>query len=425
MIKYLIILIILNILGTISFAMNNIQINKYELNLIENKQHNFRQTLEDMAHILDANNIPYHLHSGTALGAIRELRFIPHDQDIDIGIFHKDKVNNLDSIVTKNGKFELEHKFPVNDKDENIMEFSFVHKDTGVGIDIFFIIEENDQYKMFSYYGICDLKPNKRCEYVNSKYKLNDIIFYGRIYKVPEIKFLEEKYGKDWKTPKQFSYVEGLNSEYKNMVRENFIDNNIYRINNNPCTQQTKRCDYPYTSDMKITSYLCCKNHLVELLSYLVKTFNKHKVTYFLDYGTLLGCIRNNSFIPWDTDIDISIITGDLDSIMDIITKNNKGYYLVKEQSNLYRLNYSPLNLLHVDISIRKKDNKDIYYDKYTKESWGIHEDDLFPLRKSKFENIVVTIPNNSKKYLENGYGKNCISESKTKKGNNSYIEKL
>lgn len=199
---------------------------------------------------------------------------------------------------------------------------------------------------------------------------------------------------------------------------------NIYRINSNPCTQLTEGCDYPYTTNKQITCYLCCKNHLIELLSYLVYILNKHGVTYFLDYGTLLGCIRNNSFIPWDTDIDISIITDDLDSIMDIISKNKKGYHLVRDLSNLYRLNYSKINLLHVDISIRKRDSNGIYYDKYTKEYWGIHKDDLFPLRKTTFENIEVLVPNQFKKYLENGYGKNCISDERTKVGDNSYIEK-
>ena len=62
--------------------------------------------------------------------------------------------------------------------------------------------------------------------------------------------------------------------------------NNIYRINDKPCTQQTIRCYYPYTKDKNITSYLCCKNHLIELLSYIIKVFDKNEIIYFLDYGT-------------------------------------------------------------------------------------------------------------------------------------------
>lgn len=184
------------------------------------EEQKFRQTLEDMKEILDFNNIQFHLHSGTALGAIREQRFIPYDLDIDIAMFDKDRVNNLEHIITKNGKFSLVHKLPDNSNEENIMEYTFIHGGTDITIDLFFIIEEDNKYKIFSYFGICDTKPNKRCEFINSKYKLNDIIFYGKKYKIPEIKFLEEQYGEDWKTPKQYSYYDGLNKEYKNMVRK-------------------------------------------------------------------------------------------------------------------------------------------------------------------------------------------------------------
>jgi phosphorylcholine metabolism protein LicD len=218
-------LILIGLIFTCAITTNKYH-QEYEPNLIENKQNNFRQTLEDMKQILDTNNIPYHLDSGTALGAIREQRFISHDEDIDIAIFHKDRVSNLESIVTKNGKFELIHKLPEDNKNENeITEFSFKHLKTRVKIDIFFIVEEKDQYISYSYFGECDDKPKKRCEYVNSKYKLNDIIFYGKKYKVPEEKFLEEQYGKDWKTPKKFSYIHDLNekslqSRYPNLKRE-------------------------------------------------------------------------------------------------------------------------------------------------------------------------------------------------------------
>ena len=142
------------------------------------KQQNFKNTLEDMKDILKYNNIPFHLYFGTALGAIREQRFITYDTDIDIAIFKKDiKIfNKLGNIITTNKKFKLKSKLPMNSK--NIMEYSFIHKKTNVSIDIFLIIEKNNKYKFFTYYGLCNNKPNKRCEYTNSKYALNDILWH-------------------------------------------------------------------------------------------------------------------------------------------------------------------------------------------------------------------------------------------------------
>lgn len=214
----ILLLTIISIIGLL-FLLKKLVIVENYTNSNSKKQLNFKKTLEDMANILKKNKIPFHLHSGTALGAIREKRFIPHDKDIDIAIFNKDKVNNLDKIILKENIFSLVHKLPLNSKYSDIMEMSFVHKGTNVKIDIFFILEENDKYRIFSYFGICDTKPNKRCEYVNSKYKLNDIIFFNKNYKVPEIKFLEEQYGKDWKISKNISYEEALVSNgYKNMI---------------------------------------------------------------------------------------------------------------------------------------------------------------------------------------------------------------
>ena len=203
-------------------------------------------------------------------------------------------------------------------------------------------------------------------------------------------------------------------------------EKDIYRINEHPCTQNTKRCYYPYATKKGNTSYLCCKNHLIELLNYLVEVFDKNDVIYFLDYGTLLGCVRNNSFIPWDTDIDISLVWEDdskLDKIMDIIGNNDRNYYLVKEANDFYRLNFSNKNTLHVDIMIRKKNKNNYYYDKYVKYNWIIHEDDLFPLETDNFENIIVRIPRNPHEYLEDVYGKGCISNPKTR-GNNEPWER-
>ena len=87
------------------------------------------------------------LYFGTALGVIREQRFIPYDTDIDIAIFKKDikNFNKLGNIITTNKKFKLKSKLPMNSK--NIMEYNFIHKKTDVSIDIFLIIEKNNKYK--------------------------------------------------------------------------------------------------------------------------------------------------------------------------------------------------------------------------------------------------------------------------------------
>ena len=79
-IKSLLLLIII-----ILFYFINIQWRNQE-NYLNQKQIKFKKTLEDMANILEDNNIYFFLYCGTALGATREKKFIEHDPDIDISI---------------------------------------------------------------------------------------------------------------------------------------------------------------------------------------------------------------------------------------------------------------------------------------------------------------------------------------------------
>ena len=49
------------------------------------------------------------------------------------------------------------------------------------------------------------------------------------------------------------------------------------------------------------------------LLRILDKVCERNNLTYWLDYGTLLGAIRHEGFIPWDDDADVSMPREDFD----------------------------------------------------------------------------------------------------------------
>ena len=49
------------------------------------------------------------------------------------------------------------------------------------------------------------------------------------------------------------------------------------------------------------------RNAQMDLLIELDRICKKHDIPYFLTYGTLLGAIRHDGFIPWDDDLDVGL----------------------------------------------------------------------------------------------------------------------
>lgn len=51
----------------------------------------------------------------------------------------------------------------------------------------------------------------------------------------------------------------------------------------------------------------------IAVLEDIEKICRKHNIHYQADYGTLIGAIRHGGFIPWDDDMDISMLRKDYD----------------------------------------------------------------------------------------------------------------
>lgn len=182
------------------------------------KEQKFIQALESMKKILDDENQEFFLACGTLLGCVRDNKFIPYDEDIDIGIFYKKFNPNLKNIILSTGTFLLKHEYG---KINNGYEISFIHKSTNISIDIFLFyhLEENFYYYP-SFNGICNKKQGGFCRWKRPIDGLEKCTFYNKSYLIPSNKeeCLEFEYGKDWKTPKRFSYFDGINGEYKNLM---------------------------------------------------------------------------------------------------------------------------------------------------------------------------------------------------------------
>lgn len=105
----------------------------------------------------------------------------------------------------------------------------------------------------------------------------------------------------------------------------------------------------------------------VSILDYIVSICNKHNIKYFLSYGTLLGAVRHKGFIPWDDDIDISLLRPDYEILISLILiDNDKNYKLLTSNTDGYYYSFAKIvdtrtKVLEKNLSVN--DNMGVWID--------------------------------------------------------------
>ena len=56
----------------------------------------------------------------------------------------------------------------------------------------------------------------------------------------------------------------------------------------------------------------------LEVLEVFRELCEKYNLTYYADYGTLLGAVRHKGFIPWDDDIDLCMLRPDYERFLSV-----------------------------------------------------------------------------------------------------------
>lgn len=172
------------------------------------------------------------------------------------------------------------------------------------------------------------------------------------------------------------------------------------------------------------------------------KGFKELKVDYWLDFGTMLGCVREKDFIKHDLDLDFGVVYSKRNKDIEEVFKRNslikRKEIWLKDQKILAQESYTYKNKINIDIyyyreilnelllyDFIKEENSS--YDESIKKNGGL---DIVITRYPKselinveFKNGKYKIPKMYKKYLEITYGKDYMKPKKPYE--NYYLKSL
>lgn len=257
--------------------------------------------------------------------------------------------------------------------------------------------------------------------------------------------------------------IKKLSSEIEKLKKNQKIQDKLIR------SQQIYLNNLYLDYDLKPKGVMKCLQDLSqELLNFVAKICEKYELTWWMDYGNLLGAVRHKNFIPWDDDIDIAMMRKDfikfsevivdeikingLDKILRVSTQRrvnservvaftqimvyHKGFYgsldiipkdFINDPANDFKEQYSiERSKFHENLvnGIEKKDAMKMVYEnlnlslekqkfivggietpKFPSSFMLVETDSVFPLKEIEFNGLNYPCPNNFDNYLTELYG--------------------
>lgn len=171
---------------------------------------------------------------------------------------------------------------------------------------------------------------------------------------------------------------------------------------------------------------LKCEKQALEAIACALK---EAKIPFWIDCGTCLGAYRYGGIIPWDFDIDLSILRPDFLNAFKALQKLDPKLYQVQDWSGRDRPksylkvyvkeNHSLIDIYTFNIDEKEKTIQYLIGNEnsiFLPEGWKIRErlytkpsafDQVFPLKLAKFDGLLLPVPNQTKEYLQLRYGEN------------------
>ena len=120
-----------------------------------------------------------------------------------------------------------------------------------------------------------------------------------------------------------------------------------------PCSPATKRCDFWAWGEGNLRP-ACCTAHLLELTGFVHELLERRGIVHWLDYGTLLGAVREGELIPWDEDVDFGILATDVAAVRELKPEIEAAGHRLDDSwyPHVLRIQLSRANTIHVDLFV-------------------------------------------------------------------------
>ncbi|MCB1107660.1 MAG: LicD family protein [Chlamydiia bacterium] len=174
------------------------------------------------------------------------------------------------------------------------------------------------------------------------------------------------------------------------------------------------------------------ENHLAadkEGLKAIITLLTEAKIPFWVDCGTCIGVYRHGGIIPWDNDLDISVLINDFQNVRNVLKqlnpkkfasqdwsgRNSSGNYIrvyIKESHNhidIYHNAIDPIGktvtyiIAHQESHFMAQDWKE----REKRQSHPIPFDVIFPLKRGMLDGIEVPVPNQTARFIQYKYGPN------------------
>jgi hypothetical protein len=117
-----------------------------------------------------------------------------------------------------------------------------------------------------------------------------------------------------------------------------------------PCSAATRECQFWNWGEGNLRPE-CCTEHMLELIAFAHELLDEHGILHWLDYGTLLGAVRDGELIPWDWDADFGILAHDADAVLALRDDiEAAGHHVYLGDPATIRIYYSEQNQLGLDL---------------------------------------------------------------------------